>query len=83
MIRALHVITSPIIFILFDNPDWQGGVLKLMKNDHFLVFLAVLEQLILELREMIIVLHVVAFPIDFNLFCVLGQELGVLKILLF
>ena len=25
----------------------------------------------------------VALPIDFNLFCVLGQELGVLKILLF
>ena len=41
------------------------------------------EQLILELSEMIRVLHVVAFPVDFNLFCVLGQELGVLKILLF
>ena len=28
-------------FILFDDRDWQGGVLKLMKSDHFLVFLAV------------------------------------------
>ena len=41
MIRVLHVITGPIIFILLDNPDWQGGVLKFMKNDHFLVLLAV------------------------------------------
>ena len=37
----LHVVTCPIIFILFDYPDWQGGMLKLMKTDHFLVFLAV------------------------------------------
>ena len=41
------------------------------------------EQLILELQEMIRILHVVPLPIDFNLLCVLGQELGVLKILLF
>ena len=32
---------------------------------------------------MIRVLLVVALPIDFHLLCVLGQELGVLKILLF
>ena len=37
----LHVVTCPIIFILFDDPDWQRGMLKLMKTDHFLVFLAV------------------------------------------
>ena len=37
----LHVVTCPIIFILFDDPDWQGGMLKLMKTDHFLVFVAV------------------------------------------
>ena len=40
--KSITCITGSIIFILFDNPDWQGGVLKLMKNDHFLVFLAVL-----------------------------------------
>ena len=38
MIRVLHIVACPIIFILFDDPDWQGGALKLMKNDHFLVF---------------------------------------------
>ena len=31
----------PIVFILFCDRDWDGRVLKLMKNDHFLVFLAV------------------------------------------
>ena len=41
------------------------------------------EYLILELQEMIRVLLVVALPIDLHLLCVLGQELGVLKILLF
>ena len=41
MIRVPHLVACPIIFILFDNQDWQEGVLKLMKNDHFLVFLAV------------------------------------------
>ena len=32
MIRVLHIVACPFIFILFDDPDWQGGVLKLMKN---------------------------------------------------
>ena len=41
MLIVIHVVACPIIFILFDDPDWQEGVLKLMKNDHFLVFLAV------------------------------------------
>ena len=41
------------------------------------------EYLLLELQEMIRVLLVVALPIDLHLLCVLGQELGVLKILLF
>ena len=38
----LHVVACPIIFILFDVPDWEGGVLKDMKNDHFLVFVSCL-----------------------------------------
>ena len=41
MIKVPHLVASPIVFILFYDRDWQGGVLKLMKNDHFLVFLAV------------------------------------------
>ena len=41
------------------------------------------EQLILELHEMTRVLHVVALPMNFNLLCDIGQQLGVLKIFLF
>ena len=41
MIKVSHLAASPVVFILFYDRDWQGGVLKLMKNDHFLVFLAV------------------------------------------
>ena len=37
----LRVVTCAIIFILFDDPDGQGGVLKLMKKYDFLVFLAI------------------------------------------
>ena len=40
-IKALHAFVCPILFILFGYLDWQAIVLKLMKNDHFLVFLAV------------------------------------------
>ena len=39
--RVSHVVVCPIAFILFYDRDWQGGVLKLMENDYFLVFLAV------------------------------------------
>ena len=41
MIKVLHVVACPIIFTLFDDIHWQGRVLKLFKNDHFLVFLVV------------------------------------------
>ena len=41
------------------------------------------EQFILELHETIRVLHVVALTINFNLLCDLGQQLGLLKMLLF
>ena len=40
MIRV-HLVACPIVFILFDHRDWQGGVLQFMKNDQFLVFSAV------------------------------------------
>ena len=41
IIRVLHVVAYPIVFLLFDDPDWQGRVLQNMKNDQFLVYLAV------------------------------------------
>ena len=41
------------------------------------------QYLILEFHEITRVLHVVACPMSFNLICDIGQELGVLKILLF
>ena len=37
----------------------------------------------LKLHEMIRVLHLVACPMNFNLLCDLGQQLGGLKTLLF
>ena len=38
IIRVSRVASCPIIFILFYGRGWQGGVFKVMKNDHFLVF---------------------------------------------
>ena len=40
-IRVLYAVVCPIVFILFYNRDVEEGVLKHMKNDHLLVFLAV------------------------------------------
>ena len=41
MIRVSHAVACPIVFILFSVRDCQGGVFKVMKNDDFLVILAV------------------------------------------
>ena len=41
MVRLLHVVTCPIGFVWFYDRNWHRGVPKVMKNDHFLVFLAV------------------------------------------
>ena len=41
IIRVLHVLAWPIVFILFYKRRWKEGVFKVMINDHFLVFLAV------------------------------------------
>ena len=41
MIRLLHAVACPILFILFYEQDWQGGVFKVMKNDYFFVLLVV------------------------------------------
>ena len=40
-IRVLYAVVCSIVFILFYNRDEAEGVLKHMKNDHLLVFLAV------------------------------------------
>ena len=58
----LHVVANPTVFILFYEQCWVRGVFKVIKNDHFLVFLTVRvlfpkffaqvkEWLILELHE--------------------------------
>ena len=41
MIRVSHIVVCPIVFILFYERSCQGGVFKIMKNDHFVVFPAV------------------------------------------
>ena len=41
MIRMSRLVACPIVFILFYDRDWQGGIIKVMKKDHFLVFLPV------------------------------------------
>ena len=41
MIRELHVVPFPVIFIWFYDQDWQERVLKVMKNYHFLVAIVV------------------------------------------
>ena len=41
IIRFSHVVASPIVFILFNERSRQGGVFKVMKNDEFLVLLAI------------------------------------------
>ena len=41
IIRVSHAVTFPIVFILFYDRDGQGGVFKVMKNDHFLRVLAI------------------------------------------
>ena len=86
IIKVLHLFVCPIVFILFYGLDWQGGVFKIMKNDHFLnifisfgLFLRVFGQVnewsISELQKMIRVLHVVAFKIVFNFFMMnIGRE---------
>ena len=40
-IRVSLVVACLIVFILFYERRWQEGVFKIMKNDSFLVFLAV------------------------------------------
>ena len=36
-----HAVAYSIVFILFCEQGWDGGVFKVMKKDHFVVFLAV------------------------------------------
>ena len=41
IIRMSHLVPSQIVFLLFYERGWQGVWFKVMKNHHFLVFLAV------------------------------------------
>ena len=41
MIRVSHIVARPIVFNLFYERSCQGGMVKIMKNDHFVVFPAV------------------------------------------
>ena len=41
IIKKSHSVVSPIDFLVFYQQVWQGEVFKVMKNDHFLVFLAI------------------------------------------
>ena len=41
MIRLLHAVECQLFFILFNDRGWRGGVFKVTKIDHFLVFLVI------------------------------------------
>ena len=41
IIRVSHVVACPIVFLLCYERGWQGGKFKVIKNDHFLMILAV------------------------------------------
>ena len=41
VIKVSHEVACPIVLILFYEGNWQGGLFKIMKNDHFLELLAV------------------------------------------
>ena len=41
IIKMSHIVSCPIVFPWFYEGAWQGGDFKIMKNDHFLVFLVV------------------------------------------
>ena len=90
MIRVSHVMTFPILFILFYDRDWQGEVFKVMKKwlffsvvshlDPFpLVFGQIKEWLMLELHERIRMPHAVSCPFVFILFYGQDWEGSVLK----
>ena len=91
-IRVSHAVACTIFFFLFIIKMGREECL-VIKIDHFLVFLAVWilfpyvfgqlrELLILELNKMIRVVHVIAWSVDFDLLCDIGQHPGVLKMLL-
>ena len=89
MIRVWHIFAYPGVFLLLCDLGQQAGVLKLLKKAQFLVFLSVsvlfpkfLARLgidLLELNELIRVLHLLAWLVVFILVCDLGRHRGVLK----
>ena len=41
IIRVSDGVAYPIVFILFYEKDWRGGVFKVFENNHLLMLLAV------------------------------------------
>ena len=87
-----HLVACLIIFILFYEESWQGGVFKVMKNDEILEFFSrldpfpqafgqVKEQLILGLQKTKLVPHLFACSIVFILFYERSSQGGVFKIM--
>ena len=79
IIRASHLVACSIVFILFYERSWQGGVLRHMKIDHFYSIFSrlgpfpqdfglVKEWTMLKLHNIISVSHAVACPVVFILF---------------
>ena len=80
MIKVPYVAACSVVFSLLCGLGRPAGVIRLIKNAHFLIFLAVWvlflfeqvkEWLILELHETIKVSHILACPIVFILFVIL------------
>ena len=90
MIRVPHIVTFPILFILFYDWDWQRNVKLYEKWSFFsvvshlnlfpLVFGQVKWWLMLELYETIRVSHVVLCPFVFILFYDQDWQGGVLRL---
>ena len=85
MIIVLHIVACTIIFILFDDRDWLGGVLRLMKIVHFLVFFVVFGQVkewfMLEIHKIIRLSHIYPCSIAFLLIFDQGCRGGVFKVM--
>ena len=79
IIRVIHVVVCPVVFVLFDDPDWQGKSAPNYEKWSFFTIFSRLglspqvfgefnEWLMLDLHKTIRVSHVVAIPIVFFYF---------------
>ena len=92
LMKLSHAVACPIVFILFYDQSWQGGVFEFMKTDcfssvfsplgHFSqVFGQVKSWLIIELYKMMKASHVAPCPVAFLLFHKRGWLGGVFKVM--